>query len=155
MPGHEEGVGDAAEDAERRAPFDNVAHQRAAGDDVKLVLVTHGAKGAADHLVDEAARGCDLGNARDELLPDSEVAGLEGDEVAQLQQSVEPSRRHQSLAGEGGRLGVYPHVTRQIEAELYRRGDQSFDDDLAHESFSVAVRFNTRCSAVESGSTQK
>lgn len=109
----------------------------------------------AHHLVHETVGRIHLNDAGDECLPHAEVAPLERHEIAELQQPLGTTRRKQPLAGKCGGLDVRADVARQVEAALDGNGDYGFDDDLTHESFSVAVRLKISRSAVESGSTQK
>lgn len=140
---------------QRRAPLDDVAHQRSARVNVKLVLMAQPPEYAAHHLVDEAPRRQHLHDPRDEHLADAEVPSFERDEIPELEQAAHSARRNEALTGKGSALGVLTDVTREVEADLDRNLDYGFDDNLAHVSFNVAVRLKTRRPAAESGSTQK
>lgn len=155
MPLDEEHIRQLAENPEGRAPFDDIAHERSFCVNVELVLVAQPRKRAAHHLVHEAARRRHFNDPCHERLPDAEVPPFEGDEVTELEETAHPSGRHETLSGKRRRARVDLDVTRQIEARFDRDCDYGFDDDFAHESFSVAVRLNTSRPPVESGSTAK
>lgn len=83
------------------------------------------------------------------------MPSFECDQVAELQETFRSSGLHEALAGKGGALRVRFDVACKVEDGFDRQLDQGFDDDFAHESFSVAVRLKTSRPPVESGSTQK
>src|SRR5207302_5584467 len=66
---------------------------------------------------------------RGEPLAQSEMAALERDEVSELESTGQASRFDDSLAGKSGTSGMRVDVTREIEADLRRRGDERLDDD--------------------------
>src|SRR5438067_2103069 len=75
---HEERVADRADEAERRFPLEEVAHESAARDAVKFVNVAQSPERAASHLVDEAARPIEFDDLRGESLCQSKVLSFEG-----------------------------------------------------------------------------
>src|ERR1035441_1343049 len=99
----DEGFSDAAKQRDRRRKTENVAHLAlSVGENPEVVVVLHGAKGAAQHGVLKICWWIEGGNPRGETLADEEVAGAPGDSVAEREQAGGRAFQSDSLLAEVG-----------------------------------------------------
>ena len=111
------------QERERSFDLEDVAHQSAVLVRIKFMDVPEFPEKSADHLVDEAPRPINLGDARRKPLAHPEVPAFERQKIAELQPARCSSRLDDALAGERGAFSMNIDVEGEIEAQLNRRVD--------------------------------
>ncbi|MGZ8485108.1 MAG: hypothetical protein ACXW6R_14415 [Candidatus Binatia bacterium] len=133
MAAQEEAVDKASDDAERRLPFECVAHGGYTVVKLEFVKVAQPFERASNHLVVKTMRAVKRGDPRDEALLDAKVAALEGDQVAKFEQPFGTPRRDDAFRRKRRRFAVGVYVASEVETEFDGRADFCFDDDGSHE----------------------
>jgi hypothetical protein len=132
----EELVGQDAQRAERRSPFEGVAHQDGWAffeELVELVDVPQAGEHPRDHLIDETVGSLELHDLGGQALADAEVDSFEGYPISQLEKAGQLAG-DDALSGTRSRELVSVHATSKVEAQLDRSVDLGFDDEGRHGS---------------------
>lgn len=116
----EKGVSDMTERAERRGPLQAVSHECPAVNCCEPVLVAQALERAGQGDVGEKGRTVQFGDLRRQLLPDTEMHGLEDQDVAKLREAAFLVA-DQALFRVWNRARVGFQVPAEVETPLNRR----------------------------------
>ncbi|WP_166426741.1 hypothetical protein [Labedella populi] len=118
----------SADDAERGLELDVVDHERAAVVLGEPVLVPQSAEGTGDRFVDEPMGTIELGDARHEDEPHSEVTPAPRDVLTLADEAARPTG-DDGLTRRAHRLEVETDVAREVEGLGARQGQHRLEAD--------------------------